>query len=104
MKEIQDKIKQFNIDRDWDQFHSPENLSKSIAIEASELLECFQWSSEYNKEAVCEELADVLIYCFQLAHKLDVDMKDIILDKIAKNEKKYPIEKSKGNSKKYMDL
>lgn len=104
MKEIQDKINQFNIDRDWDQFHSPENLSKSIAIEASELLECFQWSTEYNKEAVREELADVLIYCFQLAHKLDVDIKDIMLDKIAKNEKKYPIEKSKGNSKKYIDL
>ena len=61
------KIKQFNEERDWDKFHSPENLAKSISIEAGELLECFQWNSEnYNKEEVCEELADVFTYCIQM--------------------------------------
>ena len=69
------KIKQFNEERDWDKFHSPENLAKSISIEAGELLECFQWNSEnYNKEEVCEELADVFTYCIQMAMKLDVEI------------------------------
>lgn len=94
----------FNEDRDWDQFHSPENLAKSICIEAGELLECFQWSSEYDKEAVCEELADIVNYSILLASKLDVDLEQIVANKLKKNEEKYPIEKSKGNSKKYNAL
>ena len=66
MKKLLKEIKQFNEERDWDKFHSPENLAKSIAIESGELLECFQWNSKnYNKEDVCEELADVFTYCFQ---------------------------------------
>ena len=63
MEKLMQEIKQFNEERDWDQFHSPENLAKSISIEAGELLECFQWNSNYNKDEVCEELADVFTYC-----------------------------------------
>ena len=73
MDKLMKEIKQFNEERDWDQFHSPENLAKSISIEAGELLECFQWNNNYNKEEVCEELADVFTYCIQMAMKLNVD-------------------------------
>lgn len=105
MEEIMKQIKEFNEERDWDQFHSPENLAKSIAIESGELLECFQWNNEnYNKEEVCEELADVFTYCFQMAMKLDVDPKEIILNKLEKTRKKYPVEKAKGVSTKYDKL
>ena len=90
MKEIIEQIKRFNEERDWDQFHSPENLAKSIAIESGELLECFQWDSEnYNKEEVCEELADVFTYCIQMAMKLNVDPEDIILKKLGLTKRKY---------------
>ena len=105
MKEVINKIKQFNKERDWDQFHSPENLAKSISIEAGELLECFQWNSEnYNKEEVCEELADVFTYCIMMADKLNVDPEEIILKKLEKTKKKYPVEKAKGVSTKYNKL
>ena len=98
------RIRKFNKDRDWQQFHTPENLAKSIAIEAGELLECFQWSNEFDQQAVQEELADVMSYCIDMADALGVDMEEILLEKIAKNEAKYPVEKSKGNSKKYTEL
>lgn len=98
------EIKQFNEERDWDQFHSPENLAKSIVIESGELLECFQWDSDYNKEEVCEELADVFSYCIQMAMKLNVNPEDIILNKLEKTKKKYPIDKAKGVSTKYNKL
>lgn len=104
MESIQEKIEIFNQERDWDQFHSPENLAKSIAIESGELLECFQWNNEFDKDKVCEELADVFNYCFQMASKLNVNPEKIILDKLEKNRKKYPIEKAKGTSKKYTEL
>lgn len=105
MKEVINQIKQFNKERDWDQFHSPENLAKSISIEAGELLECFQWNSEnYNKEEVCEELADVFTYCIMMADKLNVDPEEIILKKLEKTKKKYPVEKAKGVSTKYNKL
>ena len=104
MKELINVIKQFNKERDWDQFHSPENLAKSISIGAGELLECFQWNNDYNKEEVCEELADVFTYCIQMAMKLDVDPKEIILKKLDKTKKKYPVEKAKGVSTKYNKL
>lgn len=94
----------FNKERDWDQFHSPENLAKSICIEAGELLECFQWNSDYDKEAVCEELADVVNYCIVMADRLQVDLEEIVLKKLEKNRQKYPVEKAKGNSKKYNEL
>ena len=102
-KAIQEIIK-FNKERDWDQFHSPENLAKSICIEAGELLECFQWNSYYDKEAVCEELADVVNYCIVMADRLEVDLEEIVLKKLEKNRQKYPVEKAKGNSKKYNEL
>lgn len=102
-KAIQEII-EFNKERDWDQFHSPENLAKSICIEAGELLECFQWNSNYDKEAVCEELADVVNYCIVMADRLEVDLEEIVLKKLEKNRQKYPVEKAKGNSKKYNEL
>ena len=104
MEKLIEEIKQFNEERDWDQFHSPENLAKSISIEAGELLECFQWNSDYNKEEVCEELADVFTYCIQMAMKLNVNPEDIILNKLEKKKKKYPIDKAKGVSTKYNKL
>ena len=104
MKELIEEIDKFNKERDWDQFHSPENLAKSISIEAGELLECFQWNNDYNKEEVCEELADVFTYCLMMANKLGVDPKDIILKKLDKTRKKYPVEKAKGVSTKYNKL
>ena len=104
MKELMKEIDEFNKERDWDQFHSPENLAKSISIEAGELLECFQWNNDYNKEEVCEELADVFTYCLMMADKLGVDPKDIVLKKLDKTRKKYPVEKAKGVSTKYNKL
>ena len=105
MDELIQEIKQFNAERDWDKFHSPENLAKSISIEAGELLECFQWDNEnYNKEDVCEELADVFTYCIQMAMKLGVRPEEIIMKKLEKTKKKYPIEKAKGVSTKYNRL
>lgn len=104
MKRAIKEIIEFNKERDWDQFHSPENLAKSIAIEAGELLECFQWDNNYNKEAVCEELADVVNYCILMADKLNVNLEEIVLNKLEKNRQKYPVEKSKGSSKKYNEL
>jgi dCTP diphosphatase len=104
MKETTNKVLKFTHDRDWDQFHSPENLAKSITIEAAELLECFQWNNEYKKEDVVDELADIVNYCILLADKLDVDIEEIVLNKMKKNEEKYPIDKSKGISSKYSKL
>ena len=104
MQEAKRAIIKFTKDRNWDQFHSPENLAKSIAIESGELLECFQWGADFNKEDVCDELADVANYCILLADKLNVNLEEIILKKIEKNAIKYPIEKSKGKSDKYTKL
>ena len=105
MKEIIEKLDKFNKERDWGKFHSPENLAKSISIEAGELLECFQWDNEsYNKDVVCEELADVFTYCIQMAMKLEVEPKEIILKKLDKTIKKYPVDKAKGVSTKYNKL
>ena len=103
-----DKLKQayrdFTEERDWGQYHTPENLAKSISIEAAELLECFQWSNDFDKAHVCEELADVLSYCIMLADSLDVSIEEIVLDKLEKNKKKYPADKAKGVSTKYDKL
>lgn len=104
MKDLMKKIDEFSKERDWDQFHTEENIAKSIAIEAGELLEHFQWDNNYDKEEVCEELADIFNYCFQMAIKLDVDPKEIILKKMEKNAAKYPVEKAKGVSTKYNKL
>ena len=102
LKELSVMISEFCTARDWDKFHSPANLAKSISIEASELLECFQWDdNNFSLDDVKEELADVVNYCIQMATKLDIDLKEIVIEKIKKNEAKYPVEKSKGVSTKY---
>ncbi len=103
-EEVKLEVKKFTEDRNWDQFHTPENLAKSISIEAGELLECFQWSPEFDEQAVKEELADVMNYCIQLADKLGISIEDAIVEKIRKNEIKYPVDKSFGSSKKYTEL
>ncbi|MBR5931138.1 MAG: nucleotide pyrophosphohydrolase [Lachnospiraceae bacterium] len=100
-----ERIRKFTEDRNWDQFHSPANLAKSISIEANELLECFQWDEEnYDIEHVKEELADVLVYCRNLLDKLDLDEDEIVNNKVEQNEKKYPVEKAKGRAEKYDKL
>ncbi len=101
-QETIDRIRKFTKDRDWDQFHSPANLAKSISIEANELLECFQWSdTDYDIVHVREELADVLVYCRDMLDKLDLDEDEIINEKMSKNEAKYPVDKAKGKADKY---
>ena len=99
------RILKFSEDRDWDQFHSPANLAKSISIEANELLECFQWSDDnYDINEVKEELADVMVYCVDMLDKLGLDADEIINAKMDKNEAKYPVEKARGSAKKYDKL
>ena len=100
-----DRVRKFSEDRDWDQFHSPANLAKSIVIEAAELLECFQWSdTDFDLQHVKEELADVLVYSQNLLDKLGLDADEIVNMKMAQNEAKYPVDKAKGNSAKYTEL
>lgn len=103
-QETIERIRKFTEDRDWDQFHSPENLAKSIVIEAAELLECFQWSDEYDLQHVKEELADVIVYTQNMLDKLNIDVDEIVNMKMEQNEKKYPVEKAKGNAAKYDQL
>lgn len=104
-EQTKERIRKFTTDRDWDQFHSPANLAKSISIEANELLECFQWDeTNYDINEVKEELADVLTYCQNLLDKLNLDEDEIINAKMDKNEAKYPVSKSKGKSDKYTKL
>ena len=96
------RIRKFTEDRDWDQFHTPTNLAKSISIEANELLECFQWSdTEDDMAHVREELADVLAYCRNMLDKLDLDEDEIFNENMSRNEAKYPVDKSMGKADKY---
>lgn len=105
LEELMLKLKEFSDERDWNRFHTPSNLAKSISIEAAELLECFQWSDdEFDLDAVLDELADVMNYCLRMTQVLGVDMIDIVSRKMDKNAKKYPVEKSKGKSVKYNRL
>jgi NTP pyrophosphatase (non-canonical NTP hydrolase) len=97
-------LRAFVAARDWDQFHTPENLAKSIAIEASELLECYQWSVTPDQQKVEDELADVVTYCIHLANKLGVDLDEIVMSKLEKTAKKYPVELAKGRMTKYTEL
>ena len=101
MEELMKDLIKFQSERDWKQFHTPENLAKSISIEAAELLEHFQWNKDYDKQEVVDELADVLTYCFFMADALEVNVKEIILNKLEKTAKKYPVSKSKGVTTKY---
>lgn len=98
---VRDTLRAFIAERDWSQFHSPENLAKSIAIEAGELLECFQWSPDADLDDVRGELADVLTYCLVLADRLGLDPEAIVLDKLEQTRRKYPVEQSRGRSTKY---
>ena len=104
MQKLIEEIRIFNKERDWDQFHTEENLAKSISIEAGELLECFQWDSSYDCEEVCEELADVLSYCIMLADRMNVVIEEIVLSKLEETKLKYPVDKAKGISTKYTKL
>ncbi len=100
-----DRIRKFTKERDWDQFHTPANLAKSIAIEACELLECFQWSdTDFSMQHVKEELADVLVYCQNMLDKLELDADEIVNAKMDMNERKYPVDKAKGSSAKYTEF
>ena len=104
-KETLERIRRFTAERDWDQFHTPANLAKSISIEANELLECFLWTEEqFDLEAVKEELADVMVYCINMLDRLALDPDEIINAKMTRNEAKYPVEKARGSSAKYTQL
>ena len=104
MKELEKKIVKFAKDRDWLQFNTPENLAKSIAIESGELLECFQWNNNYDKNELKYEIADVMHYCILLCHQIGVAPKKIVLEKMDISAKKYPIDKAKGRCTKYNKL
>ncbi len=97
-----DRIRHFSSDRDWDKYHTPANLAKTIVIEATELLECFQWDDDkFDIEHVKEELADVVVNCQNLMDKLCLDVDEIVNKKMEQNEIKYPVEKFKSLDKKY---
>jgi NTP pyrophosphatase (non-canonical NTP hydrolase) len=112
ISDIQEKLRNFSRERDWDQYHSPKNLAMALAAEAGELLEIYQWLTEQEsnnpddkiRKQTSEELADILIYIIKMADKLNIDLVDSVNNKIAINEKKYPKEKAKGSAKKYTEL
>ena len=106
IEQILEELRVFNQERDWDQFHNGKDLAIGLSIEASELLEAFLWkdSELVNSDKIREELADVLNYAFQMADKYNLDIKEIMLEKIRKNAAKYPVEKAKGSAKKYNEL
>lgn len=112
IKKITEKIKKFRDDRDWMQFHDPKNMAVSIILEASELLEHFQWKtigeveeySKQNKDEIKDEIADIALYLFELADNLGVNLIDAMEQKLKKNELKYPVEKAKGKHTKYNKL
>jgi NTP pyrophosphatase (non-canonical NTP hydrolase) len=109
IKQIQKQLSEFASDRDWEQFHTPKNLTMALSVEASELVEIFQWltpeqSSNLNDKqmnAVNEEVADVAIYLLRLCDVLDINLSDVVENKIKVNGEKYPVDLSKGNAKKY---
>jgi NTP pyrophosphatase (non-canonical NTP hydrolase) len=94
-------LRKFVAERNWQQFHTAENLAKSISIESAELLELFQWSEPSHIEEVKDELADVLTYCILLADKYDLNVEELVLEKLEKTKAKYPVDKSFGRSEKY---
>jgi NTP pyrophosphatase (non-canonical NTP hydrolase) len=104
VRSVQDQLATFVAERDWGQFHTPENLAKSIVIEAGELLECFQWQSDGDPQRVRDELADVLTYCLLLADRIGADPEQIVIEKLAITRAKYPVAKARGRSTKYDQL
>ncbi|UUZ59459.1 nucleotide pyrophosphohydrolase [Nocardioides sp. B-3] len=102
--EVQEALRSFVAERDWAQFHTPENLAKSVVIESAELLECFQWNSDADAAKIAGELADVVTYCHLLADKLGLDPDEIVLDKLEVTRAKYPADKARGRSEKYDQL
>jgi NTP pyrophosphatase (non-canonical NTP hydrolase) len=98
---VTDEVAALVTEREWAQFHTPENLAKSIVIEAAELLECYQWNAQADDSRVRDELADVLTYCVMLANRLGVDPNEIIRAKLAKTREKYPVDRARGRSTKY---
>lgn len=100
------EIVKFRNERDWSQFHNSKDLAIALSVEASELLELFLWkkNEDFNLDKLKDELADVLMYAFLLADKHDLDIHQIVLDKIKKNADKYPVDKAKGNATKYNEL
>ena len=112
LTELRDALRAFAAERDWDQYHSPKNLASALAVEAAELLECFQWLTEDQScnlapsdlQRARHEMADVLNYLVRLADKLDVDLLEAASEKIVLNEQKYPVDKACGNARKYSDL
>lgn len=103
-EEVIKRLQQFVAEREWDQFHTQENLAKSISIEAAELLECFQWGTPEETQQLQAELGDVLTYCFLLAATLGKDPAELILEKLLETEQKYPVDKARGRSTKYDQL
>ncbi|MES3020895.1 MAG: nucleotide pyrophosphohydrolase [Pseudomonadota bacterium] len=108
---LRDEVREFVAERDWDQFHSPKNLSAALTVEAAELLEHFQWlqtgdKAELGEDKLLEvrhEMADVLVYLIRIADKLDVDLQAAVLEKMALNRAKYPADKVRGSARKYSD-
>ncbi len=114
LEKLNKEIESFSIERDWNKFHSIKNLSMALSVECSELLEIFQWKTEEQSNQIInnqqelsqvqDELADIFIYLLKISSKLKIDLEKATLEKIIKNSKKYPIELSKGNSKKYTEF
>lgn len=111
MEQLIKQLRQFADERDWDQFHSPKNLSMALAVEASELLEIFQWMQETDSlnpdaethQRISDELADVFVYCLLMSNKLDIDLLQAATDKLKRNAAKYPADKVRGSAKKYTE-
>jgi dCTP diphosphatase len=114
LEKLKSEVNKFATDRDWDQFHSIKNLSMALNVESSELLEIFQWMSEEESNEiknnpeklsmVQDEVADIFVYLLRIVSKTNIDLESVVLQKIKKNADKYPIDKSRGNSKKYSEL
>lgn len=106
IKQITDALLRFRNERDWGQFHNPKDLALALSVEAGELLELFLWKTDdqADKEKVKQELADVFAFAFLLAEKYGFDVKDIVLEKVAINSKKYPVDKARGTATKYSEL
>lgn len=106
LEELREAIVRFTRERDWDQFHNGKDLALALSIEATELNEAFLWkqAEEVNVEKVKEELADIFNYAILIADKYDLDIKQIVMDKLKRNVEKYPVEKAYGSAKKYNEL